>query len=375
MGDLVVYFGLPDFFLLLLAVVVGAGLVGFVLDWWWSRRLLLRWSAELLETLSRGAVITRPNGRVVVANADAQQLWGEEPFPRRVGGALAALTQESRERDASLVRSLDAPSGLKLQARATPLRFGLTLLTLEDLTAKRYREAFYSNFVSNVSHELKTPLTVIQGHVAAIGEGLAEDDPRHTSLRIVAQEAARLTQLVDNLLLLSRLEMPDFALERRPVNLEAVVEDAILQMSDLAEARSVSLRLEREGRLPRILADRARLKQVFINLLDNGIKYNREGGAVTVRLSGDENWVMAKVTDTGEGIPTQDLPHIFERMYRVERQRGRYVEGSGLGLSIVQRIVEQHGGTISVESQVGMGSAFTVTLWAQVGVAERDVTG
>jgi two-component system phosphate regulon sensor histidine kinase PhoR len=260
------------------------------------------------------------------------------------------------------VRSLDAPSGLKLQVRATPLRTGLTLIVLEDLTAKRYREAFYRNFVSNASHELKTPLTVIQGHVAAVSEGLAEDDACQTSLRIVAQEAARLTQLVDNLLLLSKLEMPDFALDRRLVNLEAVVEDAILQMSDLAEQRSISLNLQRESRLPRISADQARLKQVFINLLDNGIKYNREGGSVTVRLVADEKRVIARVIDTGEGIPAQDLPHIFEKLYRVERRRGRYVEGSGLGLSIVQHIVEQHGGAISVESQMGAGTTFTVTL-------------
>jgi signal transduction histidine kinase len=156
--------------------------------------------------------------------------------------------------------------------------------------------------------------------------------------------------------------MPDFALDRRPVNLEAVAEDAILQMSDLAEQRSISLNLQRESRLPRISADQARLKQVFINLLDNGIKYNREGGSVTVRLVADEKRVITHVIDTGEGIPAQDLPHIFEKLYRVERRRGRYVEGSGLGLSIVQRIVEQHGGTIFVESQAGVGTTFTVVL-------------
>jgi signal transduction histidine kinase len=110
------------------------------------------------------------------------------------------------------------------------------------------------------------------------------------------------------------------------------------------------------------MADQARLQQVFINLVDNAIKYNRHGSAVVVRLGADERRVVAQVTDTGEGIPAQDLPFIFEKMYRVERQQGRYVEGSGLGLSIVQRIVEQHGGSISVKSQVEKGSTFTVTL-------------
>jgi signal transduction histidine kinase len=362
MDDLLIYFGLPDFVVIQVAVILLAGIAGFAVDWWWSRRAMLKRLAELLETLAQGALIVRTDGKVVLANSEARQLWGQEAFPRRITGPLAAVVQAVQKHHAADVRSLDAPSGLKLQVRATPLRTGLTLLVLEDLTAKRYREAFYRNFVNNASHELKTPLTVIQGHVAAVGDGLAADDPHQTSLRIVAQEAARLTQLVDNLLLLSKLEMPDFALDRRPVNLEAVVEDAILQMSDLAEQRSISLNLQREGRLPRISADQARLKQVFINLLDNGIKYNREGGSVTVRLSADTERMIAQVIDTGEGIPAQDLPHIFEKLYRVERRRGRYVEGSGLGLSIVQRIVEQHGGTISVESQTGEGTTFTVTL-------------
>jgi signal transduction histidine kinase len=362
MSDLLIYCDLVGFLLITPVVLFAAGLIGFLFDWWWSRRVMLSRFAELLETLAQGASIVRSDGRVVLVNTEARQLWGQEPFPQKIGSPLTTIVQEVQKRHTSDVRSLDAPSGLKLRVRATPLRTGLTLLVLEDLTAKRYRESFYRNFVSNVSHELKTPLTVIQGHVAAVGDGLGEDDPRQTSLRIVTHEAARLTQLVDNLLLLSKLEMPDFALDRRPVNLEAVVEDAILQMSDLAEERGISLSLQREERLPRIAADQARLKQVFINLLDNGIKYNREGGAVTVRLAADEKRVIARVIDTGEGIPAQDLPHVFEKMYRVERRWGRYVEGSGLGLSIVQRIVEQHGGAISVESQMGEGSIFTITL-------------
>jgi two-component system sensor histidine kinase ResE len=360
MDDLIIFFGLLDFMAISLLALSAATVFGILLDWWWSGRTLIGRLAELLETLPQGALIVRANGRVTLSNAEAPVLWGK-PIPKQIDGSLKATAKEAQTQHAACARSIDAPSGLKLQVRATPLRRGLTLITLEDLTAKRYREAFYRNFISNVSHELKTPLTVIQGHVAAVGEGLAADDPRQTSLRIVSKEATRLTQLVDNMLLLSRLEMPDFALDRRMVNLEAMAEDAILQLSDLAEEKGVSLNLERAGKLPRIPADQARLKQVLINLLDNGIKYNRHGGSVTVRLSADEKRVMAHVIDTGEGIPAQDLPFIFDKMYRVER-RDRYIEGSGLGLSIAQRIVEQHGGTIAVESQLGQGTIFTVTL-------------
>ena len=358
MRNLIIYFGLLDFILLLLGVIVVAGLIGWLLG---RRSRQMNRQAMLLEALPYGAVVVRADGRVVLANAEARQLWGAQPFPQRLPGGWAALCQVVHSSRTFRAQNLDAPSGLKLGVKAAPLHSDLILFVLEDLAARQRLEAFYRNFISNVSHELKTPLTVIQGHVAAMEQSPAQDERWQTSRRIVAEEAARLTQLVDNLLLLSRLEMPDFNLEIRPVNLEAVVEDAILQLSDLAEGRGISLSLQREGDLPRIMADRARLKQVFINLLDNAIKYNREGGSVVVRLNTDGERVVAQVSDTGEGIPTQDLAHIFEKMYRVERRQGRPVEGSGLGLSIVRRIVEQHDGSISVESGEG-GSTFTVIL-------------
>ncbi|MCP4539599.1 MAG: hypothetical protein GY832_20885 [Chloroflexi bacterium] len=361
MNDLVIFFGLVDFILIMLAVVFVVGWIGWTLGRR-RRKLFLSQIAEILAVFPQGAVIAWSDGHVILTNDEARQMWGGDPFPAMLEGHLADLAQEAQSGDGHIVRSLDASSGLKLQVRAAPLQSGPILLVFEDHTARQRQEAFYRNFISHVSHELKTPLTVIQGHVAAIGEGLPDDDPRQTSRRVAAQEAVRLTRLVDNLLLLSRLEMPDFVLERRPVNLEAIAEDAILQLSDLAETRHISLGLQKEGSVPRIVADRARLKQVLINLLDNGIKYNRQGGTVMVHLNASEDGVTVRVTDTGEGIPTPDLPHVFEKMYRAERRQGRYVEGSGLGLSIVQRIVEQHEGSISVTSQIGEGTTFTVML-------------
>ncbi|MBN1888494.1 MAG: hypothetical protein JW850_10905 [Thermoflexales bacterium] len=366
MKDLIIYFGLPEFSLIVGAIVLGVGAGGWALAQWMEKRSPRRLAA-LIEALPYGAILAWRDGRVVSANTEARQLWGEGALSNLAEPLSVLLTGQARG-----VCSLDAPSGLRLQARSAPLERGLTLLILEDLSSRQSQEAFYRHFIRHVSHELKTPLTVIQGHVAAVSQDLPGDNPQQTSLRIVAQEAVRLTQLVDNLLLLSRLEMPDFALERRTVNLEAVVEDAILQLADLAEAQGVTLNLESTPALPRLMADRARLKQIFINLLDNAIKYNHAGGSVTVRLSADVSYsalahrncghLITQVADTGEGIPTQDLPHVFEALYRVERRQGRQIEGSGLGLSIVQRIVEQHGGSLAVESQLGAGSTFTVTL-------------
>jgi len=345
-------------YLILIGVIVVAVAVG----WRVGRRkadALLRERVAFVEALPDGALLVRCDGQIVLANIEARQLWGGTAFPQRLEGDWLALCREKQNAGA-YVQSIVAPSG-KLSVRVAPLGSGLLLFTLEDLAARQRQETFYRNFISNVSHELKTPLTVIQGHVAVMEENPSDGERWQASRRIVAEEAARLTHLVENLLLLSRLEMPDFALDLGPVNLEVVVEDTLLQLSDLAEVRRVSLSLQREGPLPRIMADRARLKQVFINLLDNSVKYNREGGEVKVTLAAEGERVTAQVMDTGEGIPPEDLPHIFEKMYRVERRKGRPVEGSGLGLSIVKRIVEQHGGSITAESQAGQ-TTFTVTL-------------
>ncbi len=357
MSDVIIYFGLLDLILIAAGVIIVAALVGWLI----GRRKPWRNLTELLDALPDGVMIVRADGRVVMANAEARQLWGGQSLAQKLGGDWAALAANVLSSGAHSIQCLESPAGTRLEVRAAALRSGLVLFLLHDLAARQHQESFYRNFISNVSHELKTPLTVIQGHVAAMGERPTDDERWQTSRRIVAEEAARLTQLVDNLLLLSRLEMPDYALNLQPVSLEAIVEDAILQLSDLAEARDISLSLHCEGKLRRIMADRARLKQVFINLLDNAIKYNREGGSATVRLSADSERIAAQVADTGEGIPPQDLTHIFEKLYRVERRRGRPVEGSGLGLAIVRRIVEQHGGSISVESGEE-GTCFTVVL-------------
>jgi len=358
-NDLLVYFGLPDFILCTLSLIVVCVAVG----WWLGRRR--RSPAAILNGLPYGAILLRRDGQMLAANAEARKLWD---FPAlSAPPPLAALAGDVRQEGGRCTRTLDAPSGVKVRVWAAAVDDGATLLILEDFSARKQQEEFYRTFISNVSHELKTPLTVIQGHASTLNESGDGNDPRQvalrqTSLRVIAQETTRLTQLVDNLLLLSRLEMPDFILESKPVNFEAVVEDAILQVSDIAEERGVSINLQVSGPLPRIPADPSRLKQVCLNLLDNAIKYNHESGAITVKLEADEKHLICRISDTGEGIPEADLPHVFEKMYRVARPQGHYVEGSGLGLSIVQRIIEQHKGSISVQRRPGAGAAFTIRL-------------
>jgi two-component system phosphate regulon sensor histidine kinase PhoR len=170
--------------------------------------------------------------------------------------------------------------------------------------------------------------------------------------------------LVDNLLTLSRLESPSFTLEVSKMSMGALLEDAILQLSDVAEERDLSLDLHLEPGLPYIQADRARLKQVVLNLLDNAIKYTNPGGSIRVRLEHESQneQLLCSVEDTGEGIPAEDLPHIFDKLYRVRRVHGVPVEGSGLGLTLAREIIHAHGGDISVDSEVGVGSTFKISI-------------
>jgi len=180
------------------------------------------------------------------------------------------------------------------------------------------------------------------------------------SQRFISGEVERLARLVDDLLTFSRLETSPS--QMRPVKVRAIAEEAISALWEAAERAQVTLLLQAPPGLPRVLADPDRLQQVFINLLDNAIKYSSGGATATIRLYHEGNVVPVEVADTGPGIATDDLPHIFEPMFRGSTAAIRASLGTGLGLTIVKTILEQHGTTISVESALGEGTTFTFRL-------------
>jgi signal transduction histidine kinase len=356
MPDVIIYFGPWELALTLLGLV-GLTAVG-LLVWQWRVTRLER--QRLLDGLPYPAMLF-DRGRLRQRNS-AADAWQQNLDMR-------ALAADSFRQQQNIVRTVPAVEGQAFQARALRLSRTETLVLLEDLAATQRQQAFYRNFVHNVSHELKTPLTVIQGHASKLGDtGLIRTDRDReswmASIRIIADEAKRLTQLVDNLLTLARLESPNFTLDRAPLNFGALLEDAILQLSDLAEKRQLALSLELSPGLPRIDGDRARLKQVVLNVLDNALKYTPAGGSVTVTVhaAAAPAQLVCAVHDTGEGISPEDLPHIFDKLYRARRAQGRPVEGSGLGLSIAQQIIRAHGGDLTVQSELGAGSTFTLML-------------
>jgi two-component system phosphate regulon sensor histidine kinase PhoR len=237
------------------------------------------------------------------------------------------------------------------------------VLVLHDISDLRRLERVRRDFVANVSHEFKTPLTAIQGFAETLLGG-ALDDPQNSRrfLEIIRDHAARLGRLTDDLLKLSQMEAGKLELDLRPVAVTDLIDSCVETTRLKAGEKQLALVTDIAPALPPVRADSNRLREVLQNLLDNAVQYTPPGGRITVRAAAGDSGVVISVADTGIGIPQLDLERIFERFYRVDAARSREVGGTGLGLSIARHLVESHGGRISVESEVGRGSTFSVYL-------------
>jgi signal transduction histidine kinase len=218
-----------------------------------------------------------------------------------------------------------------------------------------------NRFSADASHELRTPLTILRGELeAAAQQGQITPELRET-LGSALEETERLSRIVESLMAISRLDAGEARVELAHFDLAELTSSTTEQMRLLAEDKDIALRCESEQQV-RVEGDRARLKQVIVNLVDNAIKYTPAGGLVGVKVSASNGRAVIEVNDNGVGIPSEALPHIFERFYRVDKARSRQMGGAGLGLSIIKAIVTAHGGQVKVESVEGKGSQFLVEL-------------
>jgi signal transduction histidine kinase len=218
------------------------------------------------------------------------------------------------------------------------------------------------DFLANVSHDLKTPLTTIQGFSQAILDRAVQGpEGTESAARLINTEARRMTRMVSDLLDLARLESGQTPLERTPIDPSGLLHQAAATVQLQAQEARVALQVE-SAPLPVIQADPDRLRRALINLVDNALRHTPPGGSVTLRGDVIPQAVILSVRDTGQGIPPDDLPHVFERFYQVDKSRSQAGNNSGLGLAIVQQIVQAHEGTISVQSQIGVGTEFRITL-------------
>jgi len=223
-----------------------------------------------------------------------------------------------------------------------------------------HAEQLRRNLVADVAHELRTPLSNIQGYLEAIRDRVMKANV--ATIRSLNEETALLSRLVDELQELSLAEAGKLKLVYQAEDIANLVKQAVNSWQPKVAAKEISLSLDLPRNLPPVNIDRQRVNEVLHNLLENAVAYTHKGGTINVAAMTQGDWVEISVSDTGEGIPAEDLPNIFERFYRVDRSRARATGGSGLGLTIARRLVEAHGGQITVQSELGKGSSFSFTL-------------
>ncbi len=327
---------------------------------------------EMLAAMTDGVVLLDAPGAIVHANAAlarALGLGGKAGIGERFTEwcrlpELDAFLTEARVSAGPVRRELVLRGAAErtLDAVATRLADGSLLLVVRDLTPIRHLERVRQDFVANVSHELKTPLTSILGYAETLLDGGLDDAARRREfVETIRDQAARLQAITEDLLVLAELERPDAALALGPVDLGQVSRAVTAALLPRARKSGLVLECATPERPVMVLGERGRIEQMLFNLVDNALKYTEAGG-VTVRVATDGAAVSLDVEDTGPGVPEDARSRIFERFYRVDAARSRDIPGTGLGLSIVRHIAELHHGTVEFANRPGGGARFTVRL-------------
>jgi len=321
--------------------------------------------AALIETMTDGVLASDPRGAIVTANRAARRLLGYGPGDPLPG--LPELFHEKAARElvaAALAGREVAPEELERDGRrvlvaARALPRGGALLVLRDVSELRRLEAVRRDFVANVSHELKTPLTSIAGYAETLAGEAAAGTPAERFARTILENARRMQRLVDDLLDLARIESGGWVPRRESVDVAALAREAWAPLVGRAAAGAIELECD-TARAPAARADPDALRQIFTNLFDNALRHTPRGGRVTVAAEPVSEGVRIAVSDTGSGIAPEHLPRIFERFYRADPGRSRAEGGTGLGLAIVKHLVEAHGGRVEARSALGRGTSIVM---------------
>ena len=329
-----------------------------------------------LSGMREGLVVVDLDMRVVASNPSARRLF-HSSFSNLNRQRLTQLTRNPAIYGAFLDALQGTErSGVKVETFGQDRRiFDLRVVPLNnnetgkaegaigvffDITRLEKLERVRQEFLSNVSHELRTPLTSIMAFIETLESGEANHEDTQRFLEIIRKNAARMNHLIDDILELSAIEAGTVRVTPESVPLGELVEDVFGSLTTKANSESIEL-INNVDSEARVHADVSRLEQMLTNLVDNAIKFNREGGKVVVSYEDGER-SRIRVEDTGEGIPTQHIERLFERFYRVDRARSREMGGTGLGLAIVKHLARAHGGEVTVESRLGEGSVFVIEL-------------
>jgi len=307
--------------------------------------------STLFSVLPEG-VIALEDGREPLLNPRAREL-----FPEGIPPEVLRIIERGREGE----RRQEINIGEKIfLIMSAPLHEGKgSVGVVQDITEIRHLERVRRDFLTDISHELRTPLSAIRGYLEAIIDGVVNEKEERKYLGRALEEAIYLSNLVDNLLQLTKAETGKLQPKKEVLDIEGMAKRIRERLSLMAEERKVKIRIARG--FPKVIGDSEMTERVLLNLIENAVKYNREGGLVSVDYRERDGELEIRVSDEGEGIPPEELPFIFERFYKTDKARVKG-SGMGLGLAIVKSLVEAQGGKVRVESKLGEGSTFSFTL-------------
>jgi two-component system phosphate regulon sensor histidine kinase PhoR len=320
---------------------------------------------SILASIQDGLCVLDGDGRIVLSNASFRRLAGlDEPDGRHIwevvrSSSAAEVVRKARDAEADAFGEISVGDRVYACRVSRLVAADRLVVTFHDVTEFRALEKTKRDFVVNVSHELKTPLTAIKGFLETMESG-GEADNR-AALEIIRRNTDRLIAIVEDLLVLSQLETAGMKPDRVPVDVRGIAENILKLFERRAADKKLGLFLEAPEGLPRVPSDPVQLEGLLLNLVDNAVKYT-EKGSVRVRLSAGEGRLLIEVADTGIGIDADHQPHVFERFYVADKSRSKKLGGTGLGLAIVKHIALAHGGTVSLKSRVGEGTTFTISL-------------
>lgn len=332
--------------------------------------------SSILTSLADGVVATDVEGYITLANPPALRrlsalLLAElgAPEPTRLPKSLLSVMHSVIETKETTVREM-LWQGRNVVVTMTPLyeSDGVTVRgvvsVLRDVTEERRLDRLRKDFIANVSHELRTPLSMMQGYSEALLDEFGDDPKQRTELtEIIHDETMRMKRLVNDLLDLAQLESGQFQMAYEELDLVTLIRRVTRKFQTLATERGVDIEAYLPDESVMISADIDRLEQVFTNLVDNALRHTQADGNVHIRVKTSNKYAQVRVSDTGSGIPDEDIPFIWERFYKADKARTRGASGgTGLGLAITKHIVSEHGGDIIVDSKVGEGTTFTVTI-------------
>jgi len=324
----------------------------------------------ILSSMVEALVVLNPDGTIITTNKnfskivgkDQEQLIGKRYWEYLRQDAFERLIKKVVEHNSVVTKEIEI--GNKIYLTSGSIILGIPekriIVVMHDITELKRLEEMKSDFVANVAHELKTPLTAIKGFAETLEEEV--DSVHKRFIKIIRTNTDRLINIVSDLLVLSSLEKKRDNISMQKFDLEKLIENSLLIEQKKFDEKNIDITFDFDNSITGFLADPFLIEQLMINLLDNAVTYTDKNGKITINISRKESNIIIEITDNGSGIPAENLPRIFERFYVVDKSRSRQLGGTGLGLSIVKHIVLAHNGDIRVESKPGHGTKFIVTI-------------